>query len=118
MVRHGLARHRLPQRAEHGRAANAAAVSQGAMADVTYPTEIAMHHYLLDLENVGASSLKSVKNLPGTAHVHLFCTEKSAKLSPEALVALNSVGHTFYAIPSGPQSLDKLLLSHLGFLIG
>ena len=77
-----------------------------------------MNHYLIDLENVGSSCLKAMAGLSNTAHVHLFCTEKSSKLPPDVLVTLNAVRHTFHAAPVGPQSLDKHLLSVLGFLIG
>lgn len=71
-------------------------------------------HYLIDYENVG---IEGADKLSGDVHIYIFSSKNAAKLSTALLSTLNGIDHRFYEVHEGQQSVDKHLVSYLGYLI-
>ena len=74
--------------------------------------------YLIDFENIGISGIENALHFPPDTNVILFSTKNSAKINIGVLSAFNTVNLKVYDVAEGAQSVDKHLLSYLGFLIG
>ena len=72
-------------------------------------------YYLVDLENVHNKGIENINYLTDNDHVHIFSTTENAKFSMN--VAFTNVDTEPHVVPSGDQSLDKHLLTYLGFLL-
>lgn len=75
-------------------------------------------YYLIDFENIGASGIETALHFPSDSNVILFSTKNTAKINVGVLSAFNAVDLKVYDVAEGSQSVDKHLLSYLGFLIG
>lgn len=79
-------------------------------------------YFLIDYENVHEDGLSGIEKLETNDHVFLFYTENAAKININILNTLttsnNKLDLTLHEIPKGNQSLDKHLVSYLGYLIG
>ncbi len=74
-------------------------------------------HYLVDFENVGLKGLEGAEKLSAQDRIHLFSTEKAAKIDTATLSRLNVPGFKVYEVPSRKQSVDMHLVSWLGYLL-
>lgn len=79
-------------------------------------------YYLIDFENVGDDGLSGIDKLNSHDHIHLFYTKNNPKIRMDTFATLTSPNTETeviaYDVPSGGQSLDKHLVSYLGYLIG
>lgn len=75
-------------------------------------------YYLIDFENVHEDGLSGSGNLGKHDHVFLFSTKNTPKISFEKLPGFNNTKLVFYEVPAGKESLDRHLVSYLGYLIG
>ena len=75
-------------------------------------------YYLIDFENVHEDGLIIHRPLTSHDHVYLFSTKNAPQVKIAVLANLNSSDLNLKELPPGSQSLDKHLLSFLGFLIG
>lgn len=73
--------------------------------------------YLIDFENVHDDGLKNINTLTKSDHVHIFYTENAKKIDLDIFSAKEPdiVPHK---VPVGKQSLDRHLVSYLGYLLG
>lgn len=73
--------------------------------------------YLVDLENVGKEGIKNIESLTLDDQVHLFSTEKAGNVNMKHVFTRRTVvnGHI---VPEGNQSVDKHIVSFLGYLLG
>lgn len=74
--------------------------------------------YLIDFENIGISGIENALHFPPDSNVILFSTKNTAKVNIGVFSAFNAVNLKVYDVAEGAQSVDKHLLSYLGFLIG
>ncbi len=74
--------------------------------------------YLIDFENIGNSGIENALHFASDSTVIFFTTKKAAKINIGVLSAFNAVNLKIYDVVEGAQSVDKRLLSYLGFLIG
>ena len=74
--------------------------------------------YLIDFENIGISGIENALHFASDSTVVLFSTKNTAKINIGVLSAFNTVNLKVYDVAEGSQSVDKHLLSYLGFLIG
>lgn len=74
-------------------------------------------YYLIDYENTGVEELEGISKLPKDAQVHLFSTRNSAKISTRILPMLIARNVQVHEVSVGAQSVDKHLVSYLGYLI-
>ncbi len=75
-------------------------------------------YYLVDYENVHEKGLEGADKLGRNDHVHLFFTEQSHNIKLESVAFMNMVNMIAHKTTVGEESLDKHLLSYLGYLIG
>lgn len=74
--------------------------------------------YLIDFENVHEEGFSSLGRLGDKDAVYCFFTRNVAKISMSALAGIRSGQLHFIEAESGKQSLDLVLVSYLGYLIG
>ena len=74
--------------------------------------------YLIDFENVHEEGFSALGRLGDKDAVYCFFTRNVAKISMSALAGIRSGQLHFIEAESGKQSLDLVLVSYLGFLIG
>lgn len=75
-------------------------------------------YYLIDFENVGVDGLKRLENLDENDRVYLFSTRRSEKMTTAFVAMLMKKNVSVCEVPEGNQSVDKHLVSFLGYLIG
>jgi len=75
-------------------------------------------YYLIDYENVGKKGLEGAGKLTKSDWVHLFSTCQSEKITTATLANFNATNLLVHEVPAGSQSVDKHLLSFLGYLLG
>ena len=75
-------------------------------------------YYLVDFENVGIKGLEGLEELSNDDYVHLFSTPHGKKLNSVTLERFNSVHLQMHNAPVKDQSVDKHLVSYLGYLLG
>lgn len=74
-------------------------------------------YYLIDYENVHDSGLNGINELNFEDCVFIFYTVHANKISLDALEGIRA-GLRVIRVPEGSQSLDRHLISYLGFLLG
>ena len=74
--------------------------------------------YLIDFENVHEEGFSALGRLGDKDAVYCFFTRNVAKISMSALAGIRSGQLHFIEAESGKQSLDLVLVSYLGYLIG
>lgn len=74
--------------------------------------------YLIDFENVHEEGFSSLGRLGEKDAVFCFFTRNVAKISMSALAGIRSGQLHFIEAENGKQSLDLVLVSYLGYLIG
>ena len=74
--------------------------------------------YLIDFENVHEEGFSALGRLGDKDAVYCFFTRNVAKISMSALAGMRSGQLHFIEAESGKQSLDLVLVSYLGYLIG
>ena len=74
--------------------------------------------YLIDFENVHEEGFSALGRLGEKDAVYCFFTRNVAKISMSALAGMRSGQLHFIEAESGKQSLDLVLVSYLGYLIG
>ena len=74
--------------------------------------------YLIDFENVHEEGFSSLGRLGEKDAVYCFFTKNVAKISMSALAGIRSGQLHFVEAETGKQSLDLVLVSYLGYLIG
>ena len=74
--------------------------------------------YLIDFENVHEEGFSALGRLGDKDAVYCFFTRNVAKISMSALAGMRSGQLHFIEAESGKQSLDLVLVSCLGYLIG
>lgn len=77
--------------------------------------------YLVDFENVHSKGIENIKSLTKTEQVHIFSTKNAeqVKMGLEALKEINKeMDIDVYIVPDGDQSVDRHLISFLGYLLG
>ena len=74
--------------------------------------------YLIDFENVHEEGFNTLGRLGEKDAVYCFFTRNVAKISMSALAGIRSGQLHFIEVESGKQSLDMVLVSFLGYLIG
>lgn len=74
--------------------------------------------YLIDYENVHNEGLENIKTLSETDHVYIFYTENAPKISMDNVFSNKKIDMKGYKAPTGNQSLDKHLVSYLGYILG
>lgn len=74
--------------------------------------------YLIDFENVHEEGFSALGRLGEKDAVYCFFTRNVAKISMSALAGIRSGQLHFIEAESGKQSLDLVLVSYLGYLIG
>ena len=75
-------------------------------------------YYLVDFENVGLKGLEGLETLSKDDILHLFSTTKGTKLDSVELERFNTVQWKMHNAPVKDQSVDKHLVSYLGYLLG
>ena len=75
-------------------------------------------YYLIDFENVASKGLEGADKLTKSDWVHLFSTSQAQKISTATLANFNATNLLVHEVPAGSQSVDKHLLSFLGYLLG
>lgn len=73
--------------------------------------------WLVDFENVGKDGISNIEHLTLDDEVHLFSTEKAGNINMKHVFTKKTsvFGHI---VPEGNQSVDKHLVSYLGYLLG
>ncbi len=74
--------------------------------------------FLIDFENVHEDGFNVLGRLGDKDAVYCFFTRNVAKISMSALASIKSGQMHFIEAESGKQSLDLVLVSYLGYLIG
>lgn len=75
--------------------------------------------YLIDFENVHDNGLTGIENLSDCDYIYLFSTDNTPNIKIHSLNKMNNLANFhIIEIPAGDQSLDKHLISYLGYLIG
>ena len=74
--------------------------------------------YLIDFENVHEEGFGALGRLGDRDAVYCFFTRNASKIGMSALANLRSGQLHFIEAESGKQSLDMVLVSYLGYLIG
>ena len=74
--------------------------------------------YLIDFENVHEDGFSALGRLGEKDAVYCFFTKNVAKISMSALAGIRSGQLHFVEAETGKQSLDLVLVSYLGYLIG
>lgn len=72
--------------------------------------------YLIDFENVGNRGIANIKELTKDDHVHIFSTENALGIDRDVFWLNGDIKS--YLVPASKQSLDKHLVSYLGYLLG
>lgn len=75
-------------------------------------------YYLIDYENVGSDGLSGCDKLNETDHIHLFYTEKNKKIDLDIVHNHGEAEFIPHKVSAGNQSLDKHLVSFLGYIMG
>lgn len=75
-------------------------------------------YYLVDYENVGSDGLSGCDKLNEIDHIHLFYTEKNNKINLDIVHNHGEAEFTPHKVSAGNQSLDKHLVSFLGYIMG
>lgn len=75
-------------------------------------------YYLIDFENVHESGLYGSEELKKHEYIHLFFTQNADKINLEFIASIPSTNLHYHEIPTGNQSLDRHLITFLGYLIG
>lgn len=73
--------------------------------------------YLVDFENVHSKGIENIKSLTKTEQVHIFSTKNAEKVRID-LVVLKEIDIDVDIVPVGDQSVDRHLISFLGYLLG
>ena len=76
-----------------------------------------MDRYLVDFENVANMGLTGIRDLDQDSKVYIFYTANLQKVDMNYLIGIKTVPD-FIPTPVGFQSLDRRLISHLGYLLG
>lgn len=82
--------------------------------------------YLVDFENVHSEGIKNIKSLTKTEQVHIFSTKnaETVKMGHEVLKLealkeiIKEIDIDVDIVPGGDQSVDRHLISFLGYLLG
>ncbi len=76
--------------------------------------------FFIDFENVHNSGLTNLKNLTQNDLLYIFYTTNTDCITLDTISQLKRLGceYDFIKVPAGPQSLDKHLISFLGYAIG
>lgn len=74
-------------------------------------------YYLVDFENVHSEGMKNIYLLSTEDYVYIFYTKNSSNINLDIVFThtTNVVGHK---VSDGTESLDKHLVSYLGYLLG
>lgn len=74
-------------------------------------------YYLVDFENVHNEGVEHISSLSKDDHIHIFYTKNALNISLDIALAKNIdiIGHK---VSEGDESLDKHLLSYLGYMLG
>lgn len=74
-------------------------------------------YYLVDFENVHNEEVKYISSLSKEDHIHIFYTKRTLNIHLDIALAkdVDIVGHK---VSEGDESLDKHLLSYLGYILG
>ena len=72
--------------------------------------------YFVDFENVHNNGIKKIGNLLESDYVYIFTTENAGKINFDIQCLNNNIKTK--TVPAGKQSLDKHLISYLGYIIG
>ena len=73
--------------------------------------------YLVDFESIGNSGLTSLTNINDEDEIHIFYTKRNYKIDLDVLGLLEGKRIIVHRCLLGDQSLDKCLVSYLGYLI-
>lgn len=73
--------------------------------------------YLVDFENVNNKKLKNIDSLSKEDHVYIFTTKNAINIRMD-IVFSKGIDIQGHIVPEGKQSLDKHLVSYLGYLLG
>lgn len=73
--------------------------------------------YLVDFENIGNPGLTSLTNISDEDELHIFYTKHNYKIDLDVLSLLEGKRIIVHRCLMGDQSLDKCLVSYLGYLI-
>lgn len=74
-------------------------------------------YYLVDFENVHNEGVENIASLSGIDHIHIFYTKNASKINLDIAFAKNMNIHV-HKVSEGDESLDKHLLSYLGYMLG
>lgn len=74
-------------------------------------------YYLVDFENVHNEGVEHISSLSKDDHIHIFYTKNALNISLDIALAkdMDIIGHK---VSEGDESLDKHLLSYLGYMLG
>lgn len=74
-------------------------------------------YYLVDFENVHNEGVEHISSLSKDDHVHIFYTKNTLNIKLDIVLAkdMDIIGHK---VSEGDESLDKHLLSYLGYMLG
>jgi len=74
-------------------------------------------YYLVDFENVHNEGVEHISSLSKEDHIHIFYTKNALNISLDIALAkdMDIIGHK---VSEGDESLDKHLLSYLGYMLG
>ena len=73
-------------------------------------------YFLVDYENVHDNGFKGAEQLSGKECVHVFSTANAPYININALSSLKGK-LDIHKVPAGKESLDRCLVSYLGYLI-
>lgn len=73
-------------------------------------------YYLIDYENVHDNGFRGAEQLSGKEHIHIFSSANAPNIKINSLTGLNGKLR-FHKVPAGKESLDRCLVSYLGYLI-
>lgn len=75
---------------------------------------------MIDFDNVSSSGLSGWDNLGSTAHIIIFhaSNTKTMKIDIDMLNIVKNVNLETIEVPQGNQSVDKHIISYMGYLIG
>lgn len=77
-------------------------------------------YYLVDYESVNNSGIKNITTLTTNEHIHIFYSDDAKNSNFDIMFAKNTdiEAHKVKKTKKGDQSLDKHLVSYLGYLLG
>lgn len=75
-------------------------------------------YYLVDFENVNSDGLKGCNMLGEKTFIDIFFTGNASKIDMNKIADCGKAKLEMHSVPSGKQSLDMILVSYLGYLVG